>query len=215
LIVPGVLFGLVSAGIIVYFEPHTEGLAASSTQAASLFETFMWWFVGVSGAVVAVTYTTGMAETLWQTGSTQFGDGWTALKRDFVGALLAMIVLVAVGAGAALLGPPTLFLSIIAFAFLTAYVMPAVIVGGLEPFKAFSESFNLAWNYPVNTTVMIVGVAFAWLMASFANVLLDSFVPFIGPIVADLIGDAMVAFATLVFVGEYITIRRVRPRARS
>jgi hypothetical protein len=215
IIVPSIVAGLLAAATTVYFDPHGDPTGTTATSAADAFGKFLWWFIAVAGAVVAVTYTTGMAEALWQSGATTFGDGWAALKRDFVAASLAMVILMLVAAGAALLGPPTLFLSILAFAYLTAYVMPAVIVGDLDPFKAFNESFNLAWNYPVNTAVMIVGVAFVWLMAALCNTLLETLLPIAGPLVADLLGDAVVAFATLVFVGEYITIRRVKPRAVS
>jgi hypothetical protein len=214
LYVPSLVLGLLG-GVGAWFASPT--LAADGGVAAlggSLIARFVWWFISVAVAVVAMTVTVGMAEAAWEGRKPQLGDGFRAVRFEAFAATATLLILLAIGACAALLAPVTLFVSLVAFAFLTPYALPAAIVGGVEPFRAVNESFNLAWNHPVNTAVMLVGVAFVWLLGLLLAGLLDV-VPFLGPVLGALVDAAVIAYATVVYVGEYIALRGPRSPKRS
>jgi hypothetical protein len=213
-LVPALLLGLAGGIGDWYVSPTLEDNGGIAALGGDLFSRFLWWFVQLAAAVLAATFTVGIAEAAWSDRKATLADGWTALKLDFTGALLTSFILIVLGGCAALLGPVMLFIPMLAFAFLTPYALPANIIGGFDPFGAINESFNLAWNHPVNTAVMLVGVAFVWTLGTLAAGLLD-IVPFAGPIVGGLIATAAISFATLVYVGEYIALRGPRSSKRA
>ena len=159
--------------------------------------------------IVTQCYTAGMAGAAWQRGITTLADGSRALSED-AGNVLTAAGMYAVRLGrdrlAVLLALPTLFLSVFAFYLFTLYAIPAAVVGNRRGGDAVRESFAIA-RMRFGTT-LIIGILLALLQA-FGKLIAHvfAFAPLLGPIVAAIISQIVVAYAVLVVVGEYLVLR--------
>lgn len=116
--------------------------------------------------------------------------------------LVAMVVLFALGLVAAVAAPFTLAISIVVYAFLSLYAMPAAVVGERDGIAACADSARLAVRAPLPTLLTALGiVVVAAVMGVVASELAE--VPFLGPLISDIVVQSVVAYAVLVVVGEY------------
>ncbi|MGZ3497928.1 MAG: hypothetical protein ACXWNK_14505 [Vulcanimicrobiaceae bacterium] len=206
IIVPGLVAGLV-AGVISGFLTagalHANQAAAVGFAFVNALTSVIVWVVAT---VVAISYTTGMAQAAWQTGKATFEDGRRAFREDAVNVFFAMLFLIVIGIVAAMLAPLTLGISLLADVFFLIYTMPAVIVGRRTATEALAESCRIAVSRFVPTlliTVVIGAIAFAALLPT----MVLGMIPFIGPIISAAFVQAVVAFFTLLVVGEYLAAR--------
>jgi flagellar biosynthesis protein FliQ len=162
--------------------------------------------IGVLAAIISFSYTTGMAAAAWRTGTATFADGAKAFQQEGGHVFTAMLALILVGIGAAILAPFTLGLTVLAVFFLCIYTMAAAVTGDFGGFAAIGESYRLAiarWQ----ATAIIVVVLFVVSICALLIGALFHHIPFIGPLVSQIIQMIVLAYFTLVVVGEYLAAR--------
>jgi F0F1-type ATP synthase assembly protein I len=214
IIVPGVVVGLVVGLLTGWYgatQPETYGqpsdTAAALTSGLAGFVTdLIPAVIVIAGYIVTQCYTAGMAGAAWQHGTTTLADGTRAVHDDAGNVLVAGIGLLLCGVVALLVAQYTLLLSIFAFYLFTLYTIAAAVVGNRRGFDALRESFAIAWAR--FGTTLIVGVLLGVLQL-FGRVIAHIFgqTPLLGPVVAAIVMQIVVAYAMLVVVGEYLALR--------
>ena len=212
IIVPGVVVGVVVGVIsgvydVLQAPDDTAGVAMSLTHGFAAFvSTVVIAIVAVAGYIVTQCYTAGMAGAAWARGTTSLADGAQAVNEDAGNVLMAGLGLLLLGIVAALLIIPTLGLSIAAFYLFTLWTIPAAVIGNRRGFGALRESFTITKSR--FGTTLIIGVLLALIQLLGRLVAhLFAFAPLLGPIVAAIISQIVVAYAMLVIVGEYLVLR--------
>jgi hypothetical protein len=202
IIVPGIIVGLV-VGIVsgIYSYSQTDTYTLGTFVGGLILA-----IVAIAGYIITQCYTAGMAGAAWQRGVTTLADGSRALNEDAGNVVLAAVYLFLFGIVAVLLAPFTLALSIFAFYLFTLYTIAAAVVGNRRGMDALRESFAIARSRFATTLIIGIVLAVLQLIGSLiAHVF--SFAPFLGPIVAAIISQVVVAYAVLVIVGEYLVLR--------
>lgn len=214
IIIPGIVVGLVVgiiSGLYSLSQPDTYGVpSGAAVSFAYGFGAFVAGLilalVAIAGYIVTQCYTAGMAGAAWQRGTTTLADGARAVNEDAGNVLVAAVYLFLFGVLAVLCAPFTLFLSVFAFYLFTLYTIAAAVVGNRRGMDALRESFAIA-RARFGTT-LIIGILLGLLQLIgklIAHVF--SFAPLLGPIVAAIISQVVVAYAVLVIVGEYLVLR--------
>ncbi len=162
--------------------------------------------ITIIAAILAITYVTGMAGAAWRTGKTTLDDGTAAFKRDAGNVFVAMIGLLVLGVIAAALAPFTLGIFVLAFAVFFLYTMAASVVGEHRGFESLRESALIARHSLVTTLIVVLLIGVIAVVAGLLGASLQ-FMPFIGPIAAQIVQEVVLAFVTLVIVGEYLRLR--------
>jgi hypothetical protein len=214
IIVPGVVVGLVVGvitGIFTLMQPAGEPIGVVSAVAngiGSFAASLIVAVVAVAGYIVTQCYTAGMAGAAWARGTTTLADGARALTEDGGNVLMAAVGLFVCGVVAAILAIPTLGISFLVFYLFTMYTIAAAVVGNRRGFDALRESFAIA-RAKFGTT-LIIGILL-FLLSLVGGIIghLFSYAPLLGPIVSAVITQIIVAYATLVIVGEYLILRPV------
>ncbi len=213
IVVPSIVVAIVSAAI-------DRALSASGVASWDFFANLdaqgagaFWMFFGtiveigmhILGALVAIAFTVGMAGAAWGSGRARLADGWAALQRDGFQALLALGVLFLIGLAAAALVVPTFGISVLLYMVFLLYTMPGVIVGDRSATEATIESIQLAAR---NFGVTLAVVALIVVLAIIGGIAGDALgrVPLLGTVVGWVIMEAVVAYAMLVVVGEYVRL---------
>ena len=214
IIVPGVVVGVIVGILAALLTPHvyssTEyannpGLALAAVGGVFV-RAIILGCIGVLGYVATVTYTVGMAGAAWARGTTTLADGSAAFAKDAGNVLITALCVLVLGIVAAILAVPTLTLSILALYLFTIYAMPAAILGNQPGIAAIVESFRLATQRFVPTLIIVIVIGVVKFVIGLATLPLV-FVPFVGPILSSVITHAVIAFAVLVIVGEYLSLR--------
>jgi hypothetical protein len=207
IVVPGLLVGALIGFVSAYLAPPlavddvTGGLSRPYDRIARLLVTT----ISVIASVLTISFTTGMARSAWENGRATFSDGSRAFRNDAGNVLVALGLLFVLGFLASLLAPFTLFVSLLAYVFFCIYTMPSVIVGERNGFASVVESAAIAWRRPLTTGLLVGGLAAIMLaMSAVASVL--SAAPFVGQVISNVVLQVVVAYFTLVIVGEYLTI---------
>lgn len=160
----------------------------------------------VLGALVAIACTIGMADAAWSTGRATLRDGLEALRRDGAQVLAALLLLFLIGLVASALVIPTFGVSLLAYMIFMLYAMAAVVVADRAAPDAIVESVQLAARNLGITfvlVVLIVGLAIAGALLGD----LAARIPLLGQAISWVFEQAVVAYATLVVVGEYAKLR--------
>jgi hypothetical protein len=214
IIIPGVVVGLIVgivSGVYSLSQPDTYGVPSGTAMTFAYgFGSFVGGVilavVAIAGYIITQCYTAGMAGAAWRRGTTTLADGTRAVNEDAGNVLSAAIYLFLFGIVAVILAPFTLFLSVFAFYLFTLYTIAAAVVGKRRGLDALRESFAIAKSR--FGTTLIIGVLLGLLQLIgklIAHVF--SFAPLLGPIVAAIISQIVVAYAVLVIVGEYLVLR--------
>ena len=162
----------------------------------------------IVATVLAIAFTTGMADAAWRGGRGTLRDGFVAFRREGGHVFVAVIVLLLLGLLAAIAAPVTHAVSIVAYAYCCAYTMPAAVVGERSGLVAVGESTSIAFRRPIGTLVILVGVyAIAYAIGFGAEFV--QMTPYVGSILGALVVQAAIAYATLVLVGEYRIARHL------
>jgi len=171
------------------------------------FGTIVAFGLRVLGALVAIAFTTGMAGAAWDHGSATLADGVDAFRREGLQVLVALALLFLIGLVASALVVPTFGISLLVYMVFMIYTMPAVVVAELPAQDAILESIRTAAsNFGVTLLLVVLIVVLAvvgGLLGSAAGR-----IPFLGEAVSWIVMEAVVAYATLVVVGEYLKLRR-------
>lgn len=170
------------------------------------FGTIVAFGLRILGALVSIAFTTGMAGAAWSRGSATLGDGVAAFKRDGVQVLLALLLLFLIGLIAAALVEPTFGISLLAYMIFMIYTMPAVVVGDRPAQEALIDSIRLAArNFGVTLGLVALIVALAIAGGAVGNAVGN--VPFLGEALSWILMEVVVAYVTLVVVGEYVKLQ--------
>lgn len=201
IVAPGLVAGGLSAIVSAILGPTSQQDGPAGSVA---------WFLSaalqLSASIVAIAYTTGMAQAAWERGRAGFSDGYRAFSRDASHVFVAMIGMFAAGLVAAWASRYTWGLGIAVYFFFFVYTMPAAVAGELGGLHAMAESARLAVRRPVATGIMLLVLG---AIAFFVTVL-SSFLwaaPLIGPPAVALLGQVLISYFVLVAVGEYLTLR--------
>jgi MFS family permease len=158
-------------------------------------------------ALIQMAYVTGMAGGAWEHGRATLADGADAFARRFGSIVGAAILLFVLAICAAALAPATFFLTVIAFVVLCIYTMASVIIGEHAAVDAVLESCRLsAANLGPTAGVAALIFAIATL-GGVAGQLLGSVSNLLGWVVAGILQQVIVAYASLVIAGEYLKLR--------
>ena len=212
IVVPGLIVAIVAGIATTLLLPtfvYADDAGVAVVQRVGGFRTFLALVIQLIAAIISITYTTGMAAAAWARGRATFADGAAAFRSEggrVLGALLALFVVFIL---AAILAPFTLGLSLLAFFFLFVYAMPAAVIGDLGDlggFGALGASYRIATRAFGTTAIVIIVLTIVFIVAGLVGSALGV-VPFLGPLISELIGQAAVAYFTLVIVGEYLAAR--------
>lgn len=209
IIVPGLIVGLASGLLTSLLLPTIVMFDDSGM-------TFVRTFGGVRAVlaiiittiaqIVAISYTTGMAGAAWQRGTATFADGAVAFQRDAGRVFTAMLALFVVNVVAGILAPLTFFLSLVAVFFLFLYTMAAAVIGEHGGFDALVESYRIATRNVATTAIIAVIFVVTSFLAGVVGLALHV-IPIIGPLLAEVLEYAVLAYLTLAIVGAYLTHR--------
>ena len=207
IIIPGLIVAIVAGILIslltpaVYVSDGTYELTGYTFLAPVVTAV-----IGVLAAIISFSYTTGMAAAAWRTGTATFADGAKAFQQEGGHVFTAMLALILVGIGAAILAPFTLGLTVLAVFFLCIYTMAAAVAGDFGGFAAIGESYRLAIARWQATAIIVVVLFVVSICAGLIGALFH-LIPFIGPLVSQIIQMIVLAYFTLVVVGEYLAAR--------
>jgi hypothetical protein len=207
IVVPGLVIGAFIGLVTAYLAPPVavDDVAAGLARPYDRIARWLVTLISVIASVMTITYTTGMARSAWEHGRATFADGARAFRDDAGNVIVALGLLFLLGFVASLLAPFTLFFSLIAYVFFCIYTMAAAIVGERNGFASVVESAAIAWRRPLTTGLLVGGIA-AILLAMGAVTSVLSAAPFVGQVIANVVLQAVVAYFTLVIVGEYRTL---------
>jgi hypothetical protein len=212
IIVPGVVVGLIVGlvtglyGLTQTADPPIGVVGSVTAGLASFVSGLIVLVVALTGYIVTQCYTAGMAGAAWARGTATLSDGARSLGEDASNVFTAGFGLLVCGIIAALLAVPTLMLSVFAFYLFTMYTMAAAVVGNRPGFAALRESFAIA-RAKFGTT-LVIGILLVLLQIVGSVVAhVFAYAPLLGPIVAAVVQQVVVAYATLVIVGEYLVLR--------
>ena len=214
IIVPGIIIGIVAgiltAVIVAAAVPQivydANGMPTGMPQAGAWWTLALAPIIGIVATILSITYTTGMAGAAWARGTTTLADGGEAFREDAGHVLMAMLIMIVVGIVAAILAPFTLGLSVLAFLLFFIYTMPAAVVGNRPGMEAVQESFQMVMRAFVTTIIIVLLIFVIGIVAGMIGLALHA-IPYIGPILGQVLQMIVVAFSTLVIVGEYLKLR--------
>ncbi|MDQ6932489.1 MAG: hypothetical protein M3160_04870 [Candidatus Eremiobacteraeota bacterium] len=210
IIVPGLVIGVVAGIASAFVTPPGSQLMYDPSSglpiAVNPVTMLLRPVITTIATILAITYATGMAGAAWRTGKATLNDGTTAFQRDAGNVFVAMIGMLILGIVAAALAPFTLGISLLAYAVFFLYTMAAAVVGEHPGFQALRESVLIARHSLVTTLIVVLLIGVIAVVSGLLGVSLG-FMPFIGPIAAEALQQVVVAFVTLVVVGEYLRLR--------
>jgi hypothetical protein len=199
IVVPALVVGLVSAGAArVLADAGVLSWQVLLVPIAAVL-------LRLLSAVVAIAFTTGMSAAAWRRGRASLSDGAMALRRNGLHAFGALILLMLLGLLAAALIVPTFGLSVFAYLVFVLYTMPAALIGGRGAVESILESFTLAWR-SIGVTIAVVVLIVVLAIAGGRLGDLAARIPFLGEAVGWIVMEAVIAYATLVVVGEYLQL---------
>lgn len=211
IIVPGIIIGIIVGVLNALLTPTVyytgvDGTVAISSGAGLVGSGLLRGLIGLLGYLITQGLATAMGAAAWQRGTTTLYDATRNLSRllPTAGALLVLVVL------ATVLALPTLGLALLAYYLFTLYAFPAAVVGNASGFSSVQESFRLTVARFVPTLIVAVLIFVIALIGGIVAAAFH-FVPFLGPIVGSVITQIVVAYAMLVIVGEYLTLRAAAP----
>jgi hypothetical protein len=169
-----------------------------------------WLFFGtivaiglrILGALVAIAFTTGMAAAAWARGTATLADGLAAFRREGLQLLVALVLLFVIGLIASALVLPTFGISVLAYMVFMIYTMPAVVVADRPAQDAIVESVRIAASNLGATLLLVVLIIVLAVLGGLAGSAAGH-IPFLGEAVSWILMEVVVAYATLVVVGEY------------
>jgi hypothetical protein len=202
IIVPGLVIGGVAALLDALLEPKPNSLDGS------YWLVLLLGIIKVVSMILAVAYTTGMADAAWRTAKATIADGSSAFRRDGRHVFVAMVVLFVAGIIAALLAPLTVGCSFVLLIYFFIYTMAAAVVGERPGILAVRESIEIALSRPAPTILVVAAITIISVVMSVAA---EAFAgtPYVGPVISAIIIQAAVVYLTLVIVGEYRTLKKL------
>ncbi len=197
ILVPGIVVGALGAALELWFRALDE----SQTLLLLVIALLM-----LALAVAQMAYVTGMAAAAWRDERTHLRDGALALARRFVPAISAALLLVLLGFCAAVLAAATFGVTLIVYALLFIYTMSAVVIGERRPIAGLVESAGMSLRNFLPTLAVVALIVVIAVAAGWLGSLLAHLSDLAGWLLAGLLQQVIVAYASLVVVGEYLKL---------
>jgi hypothetical protein len=145
----------------------TAGIRQDHIEGGVIALLIVFYLVVIGAALVlsvwAYAATFGMADAMWERGTATFADGNAAFRARGGALVVACIGLIGLTFVALILALPTLFISLLALALFTMYVLPSVVSGRRAGFDAISESFRLVrYNFATSAITAVVLYAISY-----------------------------------------------------
>lgn len=195
----GFLSGSSAATIAANGSP--EAVAASETIAA-----ITQFMLSLGLALSQMAYVTGMAGAAWKHGRATLIDGFDAFSNRFAPVLGAGFLLLIMGICAAALAPTTFGVTLLVYAVFFIYTMAAVVIGQRPPIAGIVESAATALANPWPTFAVVVLVVIIAAGGGWLGSLAGRLSELAGWLVAGLLQQIVVAYASLVIAGEYLKL---------
>jgi hypothetical protein len=157
-------------------------------------------------SLVQMAYVTGMAGAAWRTGHATLRDGWSALSHRLAPVAGATALLVVIGVCAATLAPITFLITLIAYALFFIYTIAAVVIGERGPISGITQSASLALENLAPTLGVIAIIGAIAVAAGVLGREVGRVSPDAGWLLAGLLQQIVVAYASLVVAGEYLLL---------
>jgi len=210
IVVPSLVVALVSAAVASVLSSSGylswQFFGDLNAQGGGAFWMFFATIVAVAlrilGALVAIAFTTGMAAAAWDRGAATLADGLNAFRREGLQLLAALVLLFLIGLAASALVLPTFGISVLAYMVFMIYTMPAVVVSDRSATDAIVDSVRIAASNFGATLVLVILIVVLAFIGGFLGALAGR-IPFLGEAISWIVMEAVVAYATLVVVGEY------------
>ncbi len=204
IIVPAVVIGIIG-GIIINIVAglFIGGGAAVGSLGSILLGGLLTLAISTIIQILTIGFTTGMGIAAWRTGRAQISDGSAVFSNG--GAVQTIVLWMVIGVVLALI-PILGWLADIVLMFLLIYAVPAAVVSGEGAGAAFGESVNIITRNFLPTLIIILLIFCIGFVGAIIGTAI-SFVPYLGKIVATIIQEGILAYGTLVIVGEYLKIR--------
>lgn len=199
-IIIGVLGGIVMQIVTLVF---IGGGAALGSLGSIFLGAFLALAVACIVQVLTVGFTTGMGVQAWRTNSASIADGSAVFSNS--GALATIVIWMVIGIVLALI-PVIGWLADIILFFVLVYSIPHAVVSGDGAGASFSASLNMVSKNFIPTLLIILLIAVIGIVGGIIGAAL-SFIPYLGRIVSEVIQAVVVAYGTLVIVGEYLKLR--------
>ena len=219
IVVPGLVLGLLGGALsfvvmlAIYGWVMVAGAAtADVTQVTETIVAVAFTVISLLASIVQMAYVTGMAGSAWRHERTTLKDGWYAFSHRSIQTSIAVLLLFAIGVCAAALSPITFGVTLLGYIIFFIYTMASVVIGGREAIAAIAESCRLALAnfWPTfGIVALIVGIA---VLGGWAGSQLGHVAPWAGGILAGVLEQIIVAYASLVVAGEYLKLSK-RPEA--
>jgi hypothetical protein len=209
IVVPGLILALLGAFVSYSAGPafvYDSGDGMTVYNPAAMVGRMFAPIVGLVVSILAISFITGMAGAAWRSGKATLDDGLAAFRRDGVQIFLGIVLLFVLGFIAVILSLPTFGLAMFAFMIFFLYTFAGIVVGDESATTAIGESFRIATrNFLTTLLVVVLIFVIAIIAGLIAGVF--AFVPLVGTLVSLVIQQVIVAYATLVIVGEYLKLR--------
>ena len=214
LVVPGIVLAIVSALLqsfianVVFARLQITGNGSPDAAAAiQAFASIVLTLAAVAVGTVQMAYVTGMSGGAWQHGRTSLRDGWDALSHRFVPVTLAFILLLAIGASAMVLGTVTFYVPVLVYAVFFIYTMAAVVIGERDAVSGIVQSAQIALANFLPTVAVVGIILLIAVVGGWLGNLIGHFSALAGWLVAGILQQATVAYASLVVAGEYLKLK--------
>jgi hypothetical protein len=184
-------------------------------EAISLTTEIVLFVVTLAVSLIQMAFVTGMAGAAWRGRRAGLNDGWSALVRRFGPLAGAVALLLVIGICAAVLAPITFAVTLIVYAVFFIYSIAAVVIGERAPVAGIVESASLALANILPTAGVVAVVAIIAIAAGLLGHVVGNFNEDAGWLVAGLLQQITVAYATLVVVGEYLGLASHGPESGS
>jgi hypothetical protein len=213
LVVPGIVVAVLSGAVEYAFATAVVGAIVISgngspdaIEATQAVVTIAMLLIAVGFALVQMAYVTGMAGAAWREGTTTLRDGWYALSHRLLPLAAAAVLLFLIGLCAAVLSPVTFGVPLAVYAVFFIYTLASVIIGGRGAIDGIAESARLALanigpTLGVVALIVVISAIAAWLGGAIGHVS-----AFAGWLVAGVLQQIIVAYASLVVAGEYLKL---------
>jgi hypothetical protein len=180
--------------------------SADALAAAEAFSAIVLFVVSLLLALVQMACVTGMAGAAWRHGKTTLRDAWSALSHRWLSVAGASLLMLVVGLCAAALAPVTFLITLIAYAVFFVYTMAAVVIGERAPVAAMVESARTALANVLPTLAIVGMIAAIAALGGWLGALAGRVNDLAGWLVAGILQQVIVAYASLVVAGEYLKL---------
>lgn len=214
IVVPGLVLGIIGGAISIVVTYAIYGSVLSSAGTADvaavtqIVVAVVLTALSMLLAIVQMAYVTGMAGSAWQHGRTSLRDGWYAFSHRSIQTTIAVVLLFVIGVCAAVLAPVTFLVTLFAYMVFFIYTMASVIIGDREAVTAIAESCRLTLANFLPTLGIIVLVAVIAIAGGWIGSLIGRAQPLLGGLVAGVLQQVIVAYASLVVAGEYLKLSK-------